>query len=451
MSNINWNEVRILVVEDSPTQMQSITNRLTQSGAVVVEATNGMEGYQKAKDNQPTVIISDIQMPEMNGYELCKKIKEDRELRHVPVILLTNLKDPMDVISGIGCGADNFLTKPCSDKLLTSSIEDAIENQKLARGKDVSPELEFSYNGKKHRMRVNQTQITDLLLSTYASAMEKNRELENTNRKLGALHVEFQHKNEELSKLVNDKNMLLGMAAHDLRNPLHAIQAYSEILEMKLPETSDESLLRMIKTIRKQSKFMLDLVNDLLNISIIDLGKLKLNLQQSNVANLVKTNCKLNESVADQKNISIHLTCDLSIPEMVIDPNKIEQVLNNLVNNAIKYSHPGSSIDIALKKDAEGVLLSVQDHGVGIPEGDTEHLFETITKKRSKGTSGEPSTGLGLAIAKRIVEEHKGKIWIKSKLGNGSTFYVYLPRIFKPEDFTIPVEHSSSAKKSTTK
>jgi two-component system sensor histidine kinase/response regulator len=281
--------------------------------------------------------------------------------------------------------------------------------------------------------------------------MEKNRELENTNRKLGALHVEFQHKNEELSKLVNDKNMLLGMAAHDLRNPLHAIQAYSEILEMKLPETSDESLLRMIKTIRRQSKFMLDLVNDLLNISVIDLGKLKLNLQQSNVANLVKTNCKLNESVADQKNISIHLTCDLSIPEMVIDPNKIEQVLNNLVNNAIKYSHPGSSIDIALKKDAEGVLLSVQDHGVGIPEGDTEHLFETITKKRSKGTSGEPSTGLGLAIAKRIVEEHKGKIWIKSKLGNGSTFYVYLPRIFKPEDFTIPVEHSSSAKKSTTK
>lgn len=444
MDTTNWNGITILVVEDSPTQLQTIRGILQRSGAKVIEAVNGEEGFQKAKESSPAIIISDIEMPVLNGYELCRNVKDDPALFNVPFILLTNLKDPMDVISGISCGADNFLTKPCSERLLISSIDDAIENRKRERKRENAPELEFSYNGKKHRMRVNQAQIIDLLLSTYASAMEKNRELEKTNRILGSFHLELQQKNEELSKLINDKNLLLGMAAHDLRNPLHAIQAYSEILEMKTSESDDENLIRMIKTIRRQSKFMLDLVNNLLNISVIDLGKLKLNLQQSNLKQLVQSNCKLNESIADQKSISIHLTCDDAIPSVWIDPNKIEQVLNNLINNAIKYSHPGSIINVCLKKNASDLIFSVQDHGIGIAEGDTENLFETIAKKRASGTIGEPSTGLGLAIVKRIIEEHKGKIWIKSKLGEGSTFFFSLPCEQKPEDFAISFQTAAN-------
>lgn len=440
MNKTNLQDITILVVEDSPTQLKTICETLRQFGAVIIEAVNGQEGLEKARSIVPTIIISDIEMPEMNGYELCRRVKDDNQLSGVPVILLTNLKDPMDVISGISCGADNFLTKPCSESLLISSIEDAIENLKNDRPKDVSPELEFSYNGKKHRMRVNQTQIIDLLLSTYSSAMEKNRELEKTNRKLGALHLELQQKNEELSKLICDKNLLLGMAAHDLRNPLHAIQAYSEILEIKTEENSDETIKRMIGTIRRQSKFMLDLVNDLLNISVIDLGKLKLNLQQANMEQLLRSNCKLNECIADQKDITINLKCDKDIPDIWIDSNKIEQVLNNLITNAIKYSHPGSPIEVELRKKNKELVFSVQDHGIGIPEEETAFLFETISKKRSRGTFGEPSTGLGLAIAKRIVEEHKGKIGIRSKLGEGSTFFFSLPLESSPQDFSVPIE-----------
>ena len=437
MDNSELAEKKILIVEDSKTQLKLVSDYLQSYGATVIEAVNVEDGLLKAKEQRPEIIISDIEMPKMNGYEFCRKLKDDSELNGIPVILLTNLSDPMDVIKGIECGADNFLTKPCSSDRLIASIHESLANSKINRNISTPPEVEFSYRGMHHKMRVSQNQVIDLLLSTYSNAMEKTTELEKINRKLSILYVEFQKKNEELTRIVNDKNLLLGMAAHDLRNPLNAIQNYSELVQMKIPADADESVLRMIKTIGKSSKFMLMLVNDLLSISAVEFGKLKLNIQKNNIVELVENNCKLNQSLAEQKEMEIKLNIDKTIPEICFDANKLEQVINNLINNAIKYSHPGSCVEVSLRKESSNVVLQVKDEGIGIPENDTANMFEIFTTGGKNGTSGELSTGLGLAIVKRIIDEHHGKISVESTLGKGSTFFVSLPCVFSTDDFEL--------------
>lgn len=421
-------DIQILVVEDSKTQLIQLQESLQKRGAYVHIASNGKEGLDLALKIKPNIIITDIEMPIMDGYKLSMSLKKNPNTKQIPIILLTNLSDPMDVIKGIECGADNFLTKPCDDELLVTSICNSLENQKRRppMNNEVSS-LEVTYNGVRHQIKADQYQITDLLLSTYSSAIAKNKELEQSNRKLSSLHLELQSKNKELNRAIEEKNLFLGMAAHDLRNPLHAIQGYSEILLNKLSETTDKKVERMLTTIYNSSRFMLQLVNDLLDLSIIDMGKLNLKVSSENLTSLVEDNCLLNENIAEHKNISLTFDHDPEIPALLCDRNKIEQVLHNLINNAIKYSNPGSSVHVSLKKLAGEVLLSVQDNGVGISKEDQTKLFQTFNKSRGSGTAGEPSTGLGLAIVKKIIQKHDGRIWVESELGKGTTFYVTFP------------------------
>jgi two-component system sensor histidine kinase/response regulator len=441
MNNLyNWSDLEILLVEDSPTQLELLSKCLLDHGITVYTARDGQEAFKFVSSKIPKLIISDIEMPLMNGYDLCRKIKQNEDTKTIPVILLTNLSDPMDVIQGIECGADNFLTKPCHEELLLSSIQNALQNQKRYIRENNSPLFEVFFNGKRHKIKANHFQITDLLLSTYSSAIDKNKELEQTNKKLSVLHLELQKKNIELTKHINEKNMFLGMAAHDLRNPLNAIQGYSDVLLSKLSSELDEKILRIIMTISKSSKFMLQLVNDLLDLSVLELGKLNLKLAKENIQSLVENNCLINDSIAEKKNIKINFKSDQNIPEIVCDSNKIEQVLNNLIGNAIKFSHPGCEVNVSLKNTMHKTLLiSIADTGVGISKERLNRLFDSLLKRGGKGTAGEPSHGLGMAIVKRIVEAHKGKIWVESELGAGSVFFVELPiqLIPLPEDSVV--------------
>jgi signal transduction histidine kinase len=295
----------------------------------------------------------------------------------------------------------------------------------MARDKEPDRHLEFTYRGKKYDVLANNNQITDLLLSIYGTAIEKNHELEQTNRKLGKLHLELQEKTNELAKLNEQKNLMLGMAAHDLRNPLSAIQLYSEILQEKI-NSNDQKVEKMIQKIASSSQYMLHLVNDLLDLSVIDAGQMQLKLEKMDLSTLVKRSCELNDALAESKKIA--LTCDVQdfTPQVHCDTNKIEQVLHNLISNGVKYSKEGSSIRVGLKVDQNQAVVSVKDNGKGIPKGDQNNLFKMFGRTSVKSTAGEPSTGLGLAIAKKIVEGHGGKIWFESQEGLGSTFFFSL-------------------------
>lgn len=253
-------------------------------------------------------------------------------------------------------------------------------------------------------------------------------EISQLNNELVSIQRELARKNAELSRLNELKNQFLGMAAHDLRNPLHVISTYSEFLLDDLSNILDSEQVDFLTTIHDQSQFMARLINDLLDVATIESGKLQLDLQPVDLIKLTENNLVRNRLIAARKKITLLLETS-PIHPLLLDPTKIEQVLDNLITNAIKFSPTGSKVTIRVQSTEKEVLLTVQDEGQGIPAEEVEKLFKPFQRTSVKSTAGEKSTGLGLAIVKRIIEEHGGKIWLKSQVGLGSTFFISLPII----------------------
>lgn len=252
-------------------------------------------------------------------------------------------------------------------------------------------------------------------------------ELSRLNNELTNLQRELVKKNIQLEQLNEEKNRFLGIAAHDLRNPLNAIQLYSEFLLEEVAGLLNPEHQEFIEIIHSSSQFMLQLVNDLLDVAKIESGKLYLEVEPTDLVELIKRNLVINRAMAAKKEISLGFQYDTDIPELMIDKAKMEQVLNNLITNAVKFSAPGSSVEVGLTKSQRAVILSVRDKGQGIPKKDLEKLFTPFQRTSVRPTAGEQSTGLGLAIVRKIVAGHGGKVWVESEVGKGSTFYVSLP------------------------
>jgi PAS domain S-box-containing protein len=233
--------------------------------------------------------------------------------------------------------------------------------------------------------------------------------------------------NVQLQELNSQKNEFLGMAAHDLRNPIAVIQNASHVLSSYSSENLSEKQKEFLKKIYDTSKFMLELLNSLLDISKIESGKLELEITKNNYPDFVTKNVEFNKFFATEKGMSIDSVISDDIPPVDFDKNKIEQVLNNLISNAIKYSHPNTTIRVEVSKEKGCVLTKVIDQGQGIPENELPHVFKPFQKASTKPTAGEKSTGLGLAIVKKIVEGHQGVIGVESEVGKGSTFFFRLP------------------------
>lgn len=252
-------------------------------------------------------------------------------------------------------------------------------------------------------------------------------ELSQLNNELANAYRDLAKKSSELSRLNDQKNQLLGMAAHDLRNPLEVILTYSEFLLEEAAPRLDRDQAAFIETIRSSSDFMLHLVDDLLDLAKIESGKLELDLAQVDLAEVVERNVAMNRVLAAKKGIGIELrTADGPFP-MLIDVPKIEQVLNNLIGNAVKFSPPESVVEVRLSRGDGRVGVAVADQGPGVPPDELDRLFRPFERTRVRSTAGEKSTGLGLAIVKRIVEGHRGEIRVESGPEGGSTFLVTLP------------------------
>ncbi|MEQ8221902.1 MAG: hybrid sensor histidine kinase/response regulator [Candidatus Eremiobacterota bacterium] len=421
------NDIKILVAEDSLTQAVKLQFILQKNGYKVSLARNGREALEKVREEKPDIVVTDIVMPEMDGYELCRHIKFDEILKNTPVILLTTLSDPKDIIRGLECRADNFITKPYREEFLLARINYILVNMELRKTLPEKPDIVISFMGQTYVISSDRMQIIDLLLSTYENAINKNQELEEANRELIRMKSELEDRNKELNRLNEDKNRLLGMAAHDLRNPIGAIMSYSEFLLEEDKIKADETYADFIGTIRESSEFLLHMVNELLDISIIESGNLKLTLSDVDFISFVKRNITINSVLSEKKGINILFNHDSDIPHVKIDIHKMEQVFNNLISNAVKFSYPGSKIEILIRKHMEELVVSVKDEGKGIPEREFSRLFKPFSRTSVQATGDEASTGLGLAIVKKIVEGHGGKIWVESIVDKGSTFYFSLP------------------------
>lgn len=423
-----FGEKTILIVEDSLTQLEQLRFILEDNDYRVLAARDGQQALAIIESEIPNLIISDIIMPNMDGYELCSLVKSNSKYKKIPVMLLTNLSDPHDVIKGLQAGADNFLTKPYNESFLLQRIKFILINQEM-RQNSLSSDMgiEIVFGGEKYFINSDRMQIIDLLLSTYENAIQKNGELSEANQKLIALHRELEKKNKELEKLNEDKNNFLRMAAHDLRNPIGAILSFSALLIDDLQGKLNDEEAEYLGIIKSSSEFLLSLLNELLDLAVIESGKLILNLRKVNLVDIARANLGVNKVLGDNKQISVELEVNSDEIIVNVDSVKIEQVLNNLISNAIKFSHPNSSVKIKIRKEDNSAILSVEDQGQGIPEKDFEKLFKPFAKTSVLSTAGEKSTGLGLSIVKKIVESHNGTIWFESKKDVGSTFFVKLP------------------------
>ncbi|MFN2343318.1 MAG: sensor histidine kinase, partial [Desulfonatronovibrio sp.] len=237
---------------------------------------------------------------------------------------------------------------------------------------------------------------------------ELRRNLTNFNNEFSNLNRELHKKNAELVKLNDLKNHFMGMAAHDLRNPIGAIQNLSEFLLEETGDKLDPEHMQFLNVIHSSSKFMLNLLDQLLDIARIEAGKLDLDIKPTDIIDLIKSCVYLNKVLADKKKVQVLFHHYESFPDIELDAMKIEQVLHNLLSNAIKFSDPGSTVVVSIFLSNEHVTVSVRDEGPGIPKEDIEKLYKPFSKTSVKLPDGEKSTGLGLAIVHKIILGHLG-------------------------------------------
>jgi signal transduction histidine kinase len=245
------------------------------------------------------------------------------------------------------------------------------------------------------------------------------------NNELVNLQRELAIKNARLAELNEQKNQFLGIATHELRNPLAAIISGCRLIEHK--EKTEKNIKDTIQEIHRKSYFMLHLVDNLLNVSRIESGKLVLDKTSTGIAEMLEQLVKRLQLDAKSKNIKLKLVQSSVLPCLDIDVYMIEQVLTNLISNAIKFSPKGSEARIVASIENGELLISVEDQGPGIPEEEMSQLFKPFTRTSIRPTNGEPSTGLGLSIAKKMIEAHQGRIWMENLPGIGSRCIIALP------------------------
>ena len=242
-----------------------------------------------------------------------------------------------------------------------------------------------------------------------------------------ALTLEKSRLYEQVVRFNDLKNKFLGMAAHDLRSPITVIKGYADLLKDGLMGDLDDTQKKPMRAIARNCDKMLALIDDLLDVSVIESGHLTVEMQEVDLRAYLAEAHRNNTLLARSKSIELALEMPEALPKVSMDPNRIDQVINNLITNAIKFSKQRSRIVLRAVLLEGAVAISVTDQGQGIPREEISKMFQYFGKTNVLPTAGEKSTGLGLAIAKRMVEVHGGKIEVESQPGKGSTFTFTLP------------------------
>ena len=231
----------------------------------------------------------------------------------------------------------------------------------------------------------------------------------------------------ELDKIIQDKAEWLGLAVHDLRLPVATIQIYSELLAEGIGGGASPELLEWINSIHSVSEFALRMLDESLDLAIAESGMIQLHTAPAILSDVVEKSVSMSLPLAARKQIGLTLIQDGEPQPVLMDRVKMSKVFNNLIENAIKYCQRGARIQVQISRGRDSVRVSVQDDGPGIGHADLRTLFSPFQRTRARALSEEPGAGLGLSIAKRIVDLHGGRIWLKSEVGKGTTFYVCLP------------------------
>jgi two-component system sensor histidine kinase/response regulator len=455
IDDIRAEDHEILIVEDSPTQAERLRRLIQSIGYRVRVASNGQRALNLIRERKPDLVVSDIIMPEMDGYALCRALKADAGLRAIPVILVTALNDTKDIIRGIECGADNFVRKPYSEEYLLNRISQVLQNGRLRQGAGGDAGQDAGHDAgvavylgeQKHFINASRQQMLDLLISTYEQAVQVNGELQARERQVLELNMKLSHhaaeleahnqeiarKNLELAEASRMKSAFIANMSHELRTPLNAIIGFTGTLLMKLPGPLTADQDRQLNTIRGSARHLLSLINDMLDVARIEAGKLTLALAPVQCQLLLRETVESLRPLAAQKglDLTIDVADDPTPITVVSDRRALTQILINLVNNAIKFTEQGS-VRVALARHAgaepgETVTeFSVTDSGAGIRPEDQPKLFQAFSQLDSTSTRHAEGAGLGLYLCRNLANLLGGSLQFSSEFGAGSTFTLVL-------------------------
>jgi two-component system, OmpR family, sensor kinase len=340
-----------------------------------------------------------------NALTMLQKLKTDNIVVDMPLAMDLGGQPTSIYFSGV-CNEDNLVVIGTNSQGADTALYDELTllNNELANNlRDAIKQIHKNNS------------VTEPDLDAFTKL---NNDLVNTQRELSKT-------NKQLEVLNEQKNQLIGVAAHDLRNPLTVISGYIQFVKSYSDNLTD-SQIQMLSKATDAADRMIVMLEELLDLSEIESGNVNLKLQLIDFIALIELNIELNQVIADKKNIKINFMRE-SIPLVAFDAAKIEQVINNILSNGIKYSHQDTVIEVILTQKEKMMELIIQDQGQGIPEKELEKIFQPYATTSVKATAGEKSTGLGLAITQKIVQAHGGSITVESELGKGSSFIIHLP------------------------
>ena len=404
----------VLAVEDSLVQAKRLEYFFKEHNIKYQLYTNAEDAFSAALIEKPELIISDVVMPGMGGYEFCRQIKSTEYLSSVPIILLTSLQDPHDIIKGLQAGADNFITKPYDEKYLFSRIQYLLINRDIRFAANAEMVIELVFRGNKYQINSEKRQILDLLLSVYEAAIQRNDELT-------AIKAQLEKANENLKQANQDLEAFSRTVSHDLKSPLNGIIGFSDLLLADNAYNISEDSKQFLEIIKDSAWSMSSLIQDLLQFSqsgLVEIEQEPVDLTQ------IATQVMQNILQRDQsRKVKVEIAQNLHAKA---DPKMIQVVLDNLLGNAFKYSGLKADAEISFgKKDYYGQdLFYVHDNGAGFDMNLAHKLFQPF--QRLHAANEFKGTGVGLSTVQRIIEKHGGQIWAESEVGKGATFFFTL-------------------------
>ena len=357
----------VLVVDDVPTNVMLVQAILKKEGYTLLTTDSGAKALRIAQEKHPNLILLDIMMPEMDGYEVLQHLKSNPETNNIPVIIMSALSDMQSIVKGYQLGATEYVTKPFQREELVKRVAHRYELFSIKRIK---------------------------------------QELENT---------------------IESRDTLYSVIAHDLRSPLGSLKMMNNAILMMVDKSqvSDE-VYEMLQMMNKTSEEIFQLLDNLLKWAKNRLNKQSIYKQQVDINSIVSSTADIFIPMAAQKGISIVI--DGLDKELMgsVDIDMVKTIVRNLVSNAVKFSYEKGTITISTKTDGNFVIVSVKDSGKGIKAEDQGKLLKQNTHFTSYGTNNEKGSGLGLMLCKDFVEQMGGKLWFDSEEGKGTTFHFSL-------------------------
>jgi signal transduction histidine kinase len=358
----------VLVVDDIAENQQVVGVILDQDGYDAAFASDGQEALDLLKVLQPDIILLDISMPGMDGFEVCRRIKSNPATAFIPVIFLTAHNEISRVVEGFQNGAVDYIVKPFNSLELLARIH------------------------------------THVSLARARTTLQKQNTL-------------LQEMNTEISELIS-------IAAHELKNPLQGLLLSLDMSASLLKKNNPRAVETQIEKMHSISKRMLEIIEQWLHIH--SAGTPPNEVRAFPLQDIISHSMEIFQDKAALKKITLKTEIQPT-RDVYAHPKLVLEILDNLISNALKFSFPGSAIIISLVQEQSMIRLDVKDHGPGIPEHEQKQLFKKFSRLSTRPTAGESSTGLGLAIVKKLAESMQGSVSCTSSPGNGALFSVHLP------------------------